>query len=518
MKGKTVEISQDKKLWAQISGFNRRNSLNTIENQKLQKGVLIGTSKAFVRNNREILSTFLDINDITKFFVIWNDVNFNNDEWEIFRDKRITDHPGESYSKLDELKSILLSFPNKYEENLKKAWVFVDKKMDETHETIKNYAIGAIIYNIKDMFQTIIDTNNTWKFMNGFEFNEDNAARISNNCLLLSWKFNGETMNIKYDLNTWKLYMNSFINETTNKITITWATDPNYEIWELKPFDDVLDDFYKSPTESMNNGAISKIKNHVSSEKNGNIQWWVQQEQATTTYTVPRLSAIRDKIKQEHKIRFQKMCWTKLNEIWWKIKDKVEKKSVCEPIVLDLLNSLGINLDNNWTKDLMWWDNPSDLYKIVHLIINERNTESINNFSEYMKTFMEIIWLSRWENIDHQDKTKNNSKIIFNQNNKQKYIAYVRENTQNFDNEYLTAKGIAQFDKKSNFWILKIIEEKFTEWEYPNRRFDNQKLNDFKKVLNSEISDVQYKETAELIEKTEVAEAEALINNIDNIT
>ena len=425
----------------------------------------------------------------------------------------MTDYPDNDISELNIIETVLLKLPHKYEENLAKAKTIIDEKKDDAHEIIKDYAIWAIIDNIKDMFQYIVDTNNTWNFIDGFKFDERNPAKIDNNCLLLSGKFNWETLNIRYDLNTWKLYMNSFFDVTPANITLKWNDEPTYEIWELESFDNVLYEFYKSPTKSMNDNVFSKRKSFAS-KKTGNIPWWNQQDERSTTIPpMRRLSDMRNKIKEEHKRKFQQMCWTKLDEIWWNIKDKVEKKSTRDPVTLNLLRSLGI-MPETWTKIFVWWDIPSDLYKIVQLITNEQNTEAINNFSNYMKSFMEMIWLSRWENIDHQDKTRDISKIIFDQNNKQKYISYVRECTQGFDNEYSVAKGKDQFDKKSNFWILKIIEENFTDWTYPNRRIDNEKISKFNNELNSDISNVHYKENVLLVENQDEKDAENLINSL----
>lgn len=519
-----VEIAQDKNLWSEISGFERKvwKSVNDVFH--LQKPVLMETWKSFIVENKGILSNYMEVTDLVKFFdVSENGVNFNSNNWE----SRISNHPEISTSEADHLRAILQWFPGKYQENLAKAMKLIDEKMDSTHDVIKNYAIGAIIDNIKDMFQYIVDTNTTWSFMTGFEFDENNSAKIENNCLLLSGKFNWESMNIKYDLSTWKLYMNSFIDVTSGNITLTWNSNPTSEIWILQPFDSILYEFYKAPTESMNNNIFSNIGNSPISWRRGtsptpetaeNASWWEQQEtQPTPPPSMPNLSDMRDKMKREHKIMFQKMCGTKLDEIGRKIRDKIEAKSASEPVALNLLNTLWITLDPNWTKNLKWWDEPSDLYKVIQLITKEKNTENINNFSDYMKTFMNNIWLTRWENKSHQDKTWDIAKIIFDKNNHENTIKYIRDNTENFDDEYSSASGKAQFDEKSNFWILKIIEEKFTEWEYPNRKLSTDKINKFEEWLASDIRDVQYKKNVKEIEEKDVAEADDLMKWLNDL-
>ena len=517
-----VEIAQDRGLWSEISGFDRKVWGTDI--LPLQRPVLMETWKSFIAENQEVLSNYMDITDLVKFLdVSENGVSFNSSNWE----SRISNHPEISTSEADLLRAILQWFPGKYQENLAKAMKLIDEKMDSTHDVIKNYAIGAIIDNIKDMFQYIVDTNTTWSFMTGFEFDENNSAKIENNCLLLSGKFNWENMNIKYDLNTWKLYMNSFIDVSSGNITLTWSSNPTSEIWVLQPFDSILYEFYKAPTESMNTNILSNMGNSPMSgqrgnsptpETTGNTPWWEQQEaQPTPPPSMPNLSEMRDKMKREHKIMFQKMCGTKLDEIGRKIRDKIEAKSTCEPVALNLLNTLWITLDPNWTKNLKWWDDPSDLYKVIQLITKEKNSANINSFSDYMKAFIGNIWLSRWENNGHQDKTGDIARIIFDKNNKQNTIKYIRDNAENFDNEYSAASGKAQFDEKSNFWILKIIEEKFTEWEYPNRKLSTDKINEFEEWLATDIKDVKYKNTVKEIEKKDVAEADDLMKWLDDL-
>lgn len=517
-----VEISQSEDLWNQISGFDRKDKQSGTSDLHLRRPVLMETWKSFIIENQGVLSKYLNIDDIVKFFNVWeNGVNFNNDEWENFKKKRITGNPNGDISELDIIESRLQSFPNEYESNLEKAENIINDKKDQAHETIKNYAIGAVIDNIKDMFQNIIDTNNTWYFMKWFEFNDTESAKIENNCLLLSGKFNWEPMNVKYDLNTWKLYMNSFINEdeVSNNIIITWSTEPKFELWELMPFDSVLYEFYKAPTESMNDNVFSKIMNTSIPNRNQNISWWDWQESKPSPRPpVHKMSEIRNKIKEEHKIKFQKMCWTKLDEISWKIKDKVESKSIREPIALKLLKSLGImpEFGDYTTKNLTWW---SDLNRIVQLITTQKNTVGdINTFSNYMEKFMNYIWLNRWEDIGYQDKTREKSKIIFNENYRQENISYVRKNSKYFSHEYGMAKATNQFDGNSNFWILKIIEDKFTEWEYPNRKLSTQKISEFEKGLNSDISNVQYEENVKRTEKIEKSEAEDLMKRFYDFT
>ena len=103
-----------------------------------------------------------------------------------------------------------------------------------------------------------------------------------------------------------------------------------------------------------------------------------------------------------------------------------------------------------------------------------------------MKTFMGYIWLNWWKNSNHQDKTREVSKIIFDENNKQDCISYIRENTKYFSREYGMAQTANQFNGE-NFWILRIISEKFTSGDYPNRKLDSNKIKLFENGLEHDI-------------------------------
>ena len=497
-----VEIAQDKDLWSKISeNFDRKKSLNKPVNPLLQRNILMKSWRELAKENQEILSKYFDVKEIQQFFVLQNNIlSFKNDIWESYKTKWISKHPEKNVSELDAIKNILLRLPGKYEENMKKLWGFINEKKDHAHEIIKNYALGAVIDNVKDMFQNIVNTNNTWIFLGGFRFDENNSARIENDCLFLSGKFNWESMNIKYDLKTWKIYMNSFINESSTMITVSSSNEPIFELWKLESFDNILEQFYKSPTESINTNIISRASIQPISKKNETIQWWNHQKiQSTRPQRMRKLSDMRDKIKLEHKLKFQRMCWTKLDDIWWKVKNRVEAKSIREPIALNLLRTLGVMPEDNWTKNLVWWNNPSDLYKIVQLIISNKNTlEDINKFWDYMKTLFDYIWLRWWEKADHQDKTRDIAKIIFDENNKQDYIRYIRDNTKDFDTEYNLAGGKAQFSEGTNFWVLKIIAKYFTDGEdYPNRKLDYNNIDSFKRCLINDIEDAKDKNEAE---------------------
>lgn len=487
-----AEIAGELWLWRKIK-IKRKEARDVTENPHLKREILRKTWNDFVRRNQWILSKYFDISEISKFFNLRRDwISFNNKAWESFKNKWTMEHPESNTDELNIVENLLQWLPIEYENNLERAWIFVDKKIDQKHEIIKNYAIGAVIDIIKDMFQNIIDTNSSWNLMTGFEFNWENPAKIKGDCLLLRWKFNWETINIKYNINTWKLYMNSFISEMSGGILINWSTKPSHELWDLKPFKDVLDDFYKTPTESMNSRSLNllpRIGRKRKDENTNDNKWWEQKDaQSTPAPSMRWISEAREKFRLENKRRFQLICWTKLDEISGKIKDKIESKSLREPVALNLLRTLGVVPKGDWTINLVWWNNPSDLCKIVQLITSNKNTpEDLNKFSGFTKTLFDYIWLKWWQNSDHQDKTWEKAKIIFDESNKQEYISRVRDNTKNFDTEYSHSNGKAQFNEWTNFWLLKLVEDNFIEGDYPNRKLSSNNMETFMERLGAEL-------------------------------
>ena len=499
-----VDIARNNSLWREISKLDIGLSAKTHIPPLLKMGTLTNAWRELAIENQEILSKYLSPQDIQQFFSFHDDtVIFREDARERFKDRWLTEHPESNVDELDMVRNILIRLPGKFEEHLEKAWIFVGERREHRREIMNNYAIGAVIDNIKDIFQYIVDTNTTWTFMTWFEFDENNSAKIENNCLILSGRFNWEVMNIKYDLKTWKLYMNSLIDVTNEKITISLDNNPISEIWEFQPFKNILDEFYKVPRESIN-----RHKNQPMTMWAPNIPWWEHQSpQSNSPSSLPKTPDITDvDLARRHKNMLKKMCWTKIDEIWRRIRDRIEYKSLREPVVLNLLRTLGIMpTDNSRTKNIMWW---SDLYRIVQLITAKENTtESINKFSEYMKVFMNMIWLDWWKDSGHQDKERNDdSKKIFNKNYVWQYISDVREYTENFDVEYENAKETAQLDKtedtsnenestsnknknqSNTFWICKIIEKHFTNGgTYPNRALDYNQIENFEKGLSKDL-------------------------------
>lgn len=481
-----VEIARAGNLWQWLKKFEINEEISDTDRRFIQKIALEKAWKQFILENKWILSTYIDNwAELIKLFDVNKWIELNPRKWEEFVNSWTRNNPESNIMGLEELHSVLLSFRNKFNENVNELNDNFQTKKDDLHETVKDFAIGAVIDDVKDMFWKIVNSNNTWIYMSWFEFDEKESAQIRNDNLIISGKFNGEKLSLKYNLNSGDLYMNAFIDNNGQTIVV-WSQEPTHKIWSLQPFENILDDFYKNPTDSISDDIFTKFANTSIPQPNN---WPNTSAQDRLPQKHIDKKKMRERMKEEHRLKIQKICWTKLDEIWLNIKNEVETKSNQYHTISSLLQTLNVipeNTNNN-TINLI---NGSDLYSVVQLVTNSENTDIIH-FANYMQKLMNQIWLTWWKNNEHQDKTKEISKIIFDENYTQEYISYVRGLSQNFYNECSIAKGKAQFDGTVNFWILKIIEEKFTNGDFPNWKLDSHKIEDFEKHLTNEISDAK---------------------------
>ena len=135
------------------------------------------------------------------------------------------------------------------------------------NETVKTYAIGAVIDNVRDTFDTI-NEDQSWEFS---WFHLDNNTPVEKiwNDLIISGSFNGSNVKVRYNLETWELFMNSFLRKLSpSKISIGESSSIDYPIWMIKPFNDVLNDYYKFPPRSS---ETNDEDNKISHSKRQNI-------------------------------------------------------------------------------------------------------------------------------------------------------------------------------------------------------------------------------------------------------
>lgn len=469
-----VEIAQDMELWKSLNGFKMKESQYDADIIFTRKNVF----KRTCRKYKEVFNQFnLKISDI--FALNNNDFSLAINQAKL---KELTDTL--DASRINEIKILINWFINEFNNSLEEIGREMEDKKEAVHNVVKEYAIWAVIDNIKDMFQNIVGTSSEWTYISWFEFNEKESAKIEDNKLILSGKFNWETLVIKYDLNNWELYMNSYISEISNNTMVIWDKSPNLKVWELQPFQDILDSFYESPTESMSNDVFSKYVNTPTpqqrSGQDSNDGWERQHS--------PRKGIeARKRMREEHKQKIQQICGTKLEDISWNVKDQVETRTTQDYVASNLLKTLNIMPEYDDYDKIINIENSSDLYKTIQTITNSTN-EDINYFSNYLWKLMNYIWL-KWgkNNLFWQDKTTEDAKLIFNSNNSEKTVKYLRDKTGNFYDEYSNSNGKLLFDAWTTFGILGVINEKFVEWESPNWKLKRDRIDTFNLELTKDL-------------------------------
>jgi hypothetical protein len=489
-----VEIAQEMELGKSLTGFKMKEIQSNVDIIFRKKITFKKTCIDFLDKNWENFHKFgLRISNLIYLNNDY-DLSINYDKLNALKDKL-------NNSELNEIKNLVNVFIVEFNNNLKETEQKIDNKKELTHNVVKEYAIWAVIDNIKDMFQSIVKNSNEWVYMSWFEFDEKKSARIENNNLIISGKFNWETLILKYNLNNGELYMNSYISKLGNDTIVVWDNSPKQKIWELKPFQSVLHDFYENPTESMSNEVFQKFKRNPS--------YQTESKQGSNN-TRPRHSPrrgieARRRIKEEHKRKFQQICGTKLDEINERIKNQAKSRTTQNNTVSNLLKTLNIMPeDDDYSKTINLKEN-SDLYQTVKTITNSEN-DDINYFSNYLWNLMnKYIWLRWWKNnLLWQDKTTKDAKQIFNENKSWKTITYLRETTGNFNDEYSQIGGKLEFNSWSYFWILKLINEKFVDGEPSERRLNKGKMEEF---YNDFSADLKYSEQQERVNKAnEIAE------------
>ena len=65
-------------------------------------------------------------------------------------------------------------------------------------------------------------------------------------------------------------------------------------------------------------------------------------------------------------------------------------------------------------------------------------------------------------------------------------LDYLKKNWENFDKETSRVDS-AKFDNKENFWLLRIINEKFVKGTPPNQHFDELKIKEFIPMIEDTI-------------------------------
>ena len=334
-----LEIAEGAWLWKQL--VEQYNSEYQEESQYDEQAISIAWSK-FINTHKELQSIITEEIFLELYNASSNTIkNFDDEarDWlkEIFKDQ--PEELENLYKQISSLPSII----TETKEELHKNSDFAKAVQNENNN---NVALGSVIDNVKNIFSNISwkiewDLWNKW-----FKFNDNDPAKIQWDNLMISWDFNWAEVLVRYNLKSWEIFMNSFLQfQEDSKKIILWNDEvANYKVWQLESFDNML-----SNHESLNS-QVNLLSNAIveSSKKQ---------------------SAINSIV-----VNFMKTF----------------------NVIADPQNIENIEI-NNW----------SDLFDFLEIISNS-NPNDLEIFQTAMRKLMEYSWLDRGK--DNSDGPQENDK------------------------------------------------------------------------------------------------------------
>ena len=309
------------------------------------------------------------------------------------------------------------------------------------HETVNNHAIWAVIDNIKNIFSEIWENLKQWSKIVWFKFNEKEPVEIIDNNLVISWVLDGATINIRYNLLSGQLYMNSFVDESkwARPVITVWNTEANKPIWLFIPYKDILDNYYQ-PTNNINN--------------------------------------------------FQNVLRQKIENVGDIVQKDIKSQSKKNSVVSKFLRTFNI-LKDGWSNPPLYFEGWWNLFDALQCI-NNSDSATLDKFQDFMYYMMEeYAGLKRWKNNESQ-KQDWSDKIFTHGTNEDK----INEDEVDKDGKLFIDK-MGQFKdekvkigQKNQFWIgdslwfADIINTKLSQWDPPDKKLSIQKMDSFKKNID----------------------------------
>ena len=506
------EIAEEAGLWQSLSDYSVELQESKYEEPRIKDIAFSDAWNEFIKNNDGIIITKDKMRELF-------DINNNAFVSELDNRRKKFTEDFLLWMSPDEIKNIyskLSSFSRYFVEAEKKLSNNSSEKKEKINETVRTYAVGAVIDNMRDTFEAIPKwegSNSEW-----FKLDSEHPVIKVNNYIIISGLFNGSNIKIRYDLKTGEICMNSFIkkdlvnNDKMSIWDISSLDDPesiNQRIWEIKPFGEVLNDYYKLPNNS---------------DRNYIPRAW--EERLRNSQDYPRSSGAeiidRDNLNWDdtaHKMQIRRSMWSqpKMNEgdadfrrqeakkILSSqidlIDDKYEKHIKCQTLKnLAITNFMKtFNIMSSWGFNSIDLNRSSNIFSVVEIIDNTYNIgrENDNNSNKevdwfqsleyfnniFMPKVIEYSWLKWWVENEYQDKKNKKSERIFTYEWNNSDIKYLKDKVRDFNPKKF--KGVANFDTTHQIEFADLIKEKISIWQEPNRRLYYNMMKNFIKSLDS---------------------------------
>ena len=426
-----AEIAAEANLWKDLNNFKVNTWSPENENWWTNEAAFDNAWGKFINKHDEIkaiitkdqMHSLFNLESKTISENSWHEFVVNNDAFRWLSNKEI-----ESYF------NTIKTFSFEYEDNLENLISNSNEKKKSIDETVRTYAAGAVIDNIRDIFADISEKFWWEVWSKWFKLNQKEPIKKDWDNLLISGEFNWAEIKVRYNLDTGELFMNSFFQRTSpTKISIGNSDNIDYPIWQIDSFKDILNNYYKAPRLTTshkrwshdNEGGISNKKKDITSKLNSQID------------------LIGEAV----------VLWT-------------EKQSSKNSAIEQFMKTFNIIRSDEWfgTLDFNQWSN---LYDFINIVDNNTDNQALEYFNNtFMPKIMEKSWLQWWENNLHQDKNSEESRRTFSDDEwENKSIQYLRSKIENFNPDQF--KWNANFDASHQLSFVDVIKEKVidpTSW------------------------------------------------------
>ena len=451
----------------------------------------------FIKSNNE-LKELITIERMRSMFDI-NSNAINNSELENF----IKNNPLLKDMSPDEVQQIhgkISRFPSYFSEVDGRISGDSHEMKTKVNETVKTYAIWAVIDNVRDIFDMINDKQ-SWDFK-WFQLNSVNPVIREGENIIISGSFNGSEVKVSYNLNNGELFMNSFLHElSSNKISIWKNSSIDAPIWRINGFDNILNNYYKLPPRSRESSRTAVLP------QPWKIQWempWkdiTDQENPSPSGRLlknapertprprpmwremwPQMPPMNENNINDRKMEAEEILNSQLNLIGEAIKNKTESQAQRNSAINKFMKTFNV-ISDSWEFSSWDFNKWSNLFDIIKIIENTGNTENgnIQSLEYFINTFMpkvmEYSWLAWWKRNEHQDKNNKKSKIIFAYNGDNENVKDLRDYTKDFNPQQFS--WIANFESSHQLWFVDLIKKTIITWDGLNWKLDISKMTNF---------------------------------------
>ena len=496
-----MEIAADANLWKDLNDYELDIEESEHKQERRKETAFREAWKDFIQS-RDDIKSLITQEQMRRLF----DINSNTiiiSEWERFKKSNplLKDMPSD---KVEEIRTKLSGFSSYFNDAEKKLSEDSSEMKVKLNETVKTYAIWAVIDNVRDTFDVITEWQ-SWDFK-WFQLDKENPVKKEWNNIIISGLFNGAEVKVRYDLRTGELFMNSFLHRlSTDKISIWKTSSLDYPIGTIKPFNDVLNDYYKLPPRSQKGGDIQwwshdwekrwmRSMNHPWHNSNDMEHWNNSTPQEIRPHgpmsrpAWPQIPNMNENNVSSRRQEAEKVLNSQIDLIGQAIKDNTESQAQKNSAITGFLKTFNVtSAESSFTSwEFNRWSNLFDMIEIIENTwdLKDGDIQSLEYFNnEFMPTVMEYSWLKWWERNIYQDKNNKKSEKIFNYDGDNENIKYFRGKIDNFNPEQFS--WIANFDSSYQLWFADFIKENFITWNGANWILNISEMRDFIRDLET---------------------------------